>query len=94
MKLVYRGTTYDRDPTAKARRLAQQTSGSAYDLIYRGSTYRFDPTMAQLANRKPISYQLIYRGSIYQANRKECSLNTFDLQILMTNSLMPHADKH
>jgi hypothetical protein len=93
MKLIYRGTTYDRDSTAKARRLAQQTSGSAYNLIYRGSIYRFDPAMAQLANRKPISYQLIYRGSTYQVNRKECSPNAFNRQTLMTRTAMPHTDR-
>jgi Domain of unknown function (DUF4278) len=72
MKLIYRGATYNYDPAqAKARRAAQPTRQSAYDLIYRGNAYRFDPSLAKPAAVKPSSYELIYRGNTYQVNRNE-----------------------
>jgi Domain of unknown function (DUF4278) len=72
MKLIYRGTIYNYDPTkAKSRSPVQDTNKSTYNLIYRGSTYRFDPTIAKLATVKPNSYELIYRGSTYLVNRNE-----------------------
>jgi Domain of unknown function (DUF4278) len=72
MKLIYRGTIYNYDPTkAKIRHSVPLENRSAYELIYRGSTYRFDPNIAKLATVKPSSYELICRGSTYLVTRNE-----------------------
>jgi Domain of unknown function (DUF4278) len=70
MQLIYRGNTYNYDPTkVKARIPFPHPGESAYELIYRGCTYLFRPNMAKLADVKPRSYELIYRGNTYQVNR-------------------------
>jgi hypothetical protein len=68
MKLIYRGTTYDYDPTqAKIDHLPQRTT--PYELIYRGSRYRVDPSKVQVPTVEPHSYELKYRGNTYQVSR-------------------------
>ncbi|ARV59851.1 hypothetical protein BZZ01_15530 [Nostocales cyanobacterium HT-58-2] len=72
MKLIYRGMTYNYDPSKATGRPFQQVrrSGSAYNLYYRGLTYRVDtndkPAEVPVL---PIMYELIYRGISYFVNR-------------------------
>jgi Domain of unknown function (DUF4278) len=67
MQLIYRGETYDYDPTQPKPAKPQ----TAYDLIYRGSLYHVDPSLAIPVCEKPRSYELIYRGCTYQVTRNE-----------------------
>jgi Domain of unknown function (DUF4278) len=72
MKLIYRGATYNYDPTkVKSRRPFSHTEKSSYKLIYRGSTYHFDPTIAKLVGVKHSTCELIYRGTTYQVRKNE-----------------------
>jgi Domain of unknown function (DUF4278) len=72
MKLIYRGETYNYDPTqAKASRAIRPTDQAVYDLIYRGALYRVDPSLAKPTSSKPRSYELICRGYTYQVTRNE-----------------------
>jgi Domain of unknown function (DUF4278) len=82
MKLIYRGATYNYDPTkVKARRPFPHPEKSAYKLIYRGSTYRFDPTIAKLVGVKPSTYKLIYRGTTYQVHQTETGKATSIIRV-------------
>jgi Domain of unknown function (DUF4278) len=104
MKLIYRGATYNYDPTkVKARRPFPHPDELAYKLIYRGSTYRFDPTIAKLAGIKPRTYELIYRGTTYQVHQTATGKTTsiilatsfFKPKALITHSTVSKtADKH
>ena len=75
MKLIYRGVTYDYNPTNSAARHpfqpAHHTSKSTYELIYRGNTYRVDPNAITKASAQPVTYELSYRGVTYKVNRNE-----------------------
>jgi Domain of unknown function (DUF4278) len=75
MKLIYRGVTYDYNPTNGAARHSFQpthhTSKSTYELIYRGNTYQVDPNAIAKASVQPVTYELIYRGITYSVNRNE-----------------------
>jgi Domain of unknown function (DUF4278) len=68
MQLIYRGNTYDYDPTQFADRPFQPVvrSGPIYTLMYRGCTYQVNPN-APLAEMPviPRTHELIYRGSVY-----------------------------
>jgi hypothetical protein len=59
MKLIYRGVTYDYNPTNGAARHsfqpAHHTSKSTYELIYRGNTYRVDPNAIAKASVQPVT---------------------------------------
>jgi YD repeat-containing protein len=76
MKLIYRGVSYDYDPS-QARsgnlgRPGRSTHGAKapYTLMYRGVKIEVDPTAALTeAPVLPTSYNLSYRGVSYQVNR-------------------------
>jgi Domain of unknown function (DUF4278) len=71
MQLIYRGNTYDYDPSMSAGRPFQmvRNPGPAYDLIYRGTTYRVDPSVKLKEVPKSVeSHKLIYRGLVYYTN--------------------------
>lgn len=71
MKLIYRGTTYDRNPDKTPGRPFQQVRGNgpAYNLTYRGVTYRVDPNSKSAeVPIVPAAYKLIYRGITYFVN--------------------------
>jgi hypothetical protein len=103
MKLIYRGTTYDYDPTqAKADRYNQSTHQEPYNLTYRGSTYRVDPRIPKPISDQSRSYELIYRGCTYQVTRNAAgemiamnpSTMLFKQQALENNTVTPKvADK-
>ena len=76
MKLIYRGNTYDYDPTQSRPTNAGRPVKSAprlqapYTLMYRGATYHVDPTVPQApAFAQPRAYDLIYRGETYHVDR-------------------------
>jgi hypothetical protein len=72
MQLIYRGNTYDYDPSLFTGRPFQMVRnlGPAYDLIYRGVTYRVDPSAKLNEVPKSVeSHKLIYRGLVYFTNR-------------------------
>jgi hypothetical protein len=71
MQLIYRGNTYDYDPSMSASQPFQmvRNPGAAYDLIYRGTTYRVDPSVKLKEVPKSVeSHKLIYRGLVYYTN--------------------------
>ncbi len=71
MQLIYRGNTYDYNPSMFADRPFQMVHNprSTYDLIYRGVTYRVDPSVKLNEVPKSIeSHKLIYRGLVYFTN--------------------------
>lgn len=66
MKLIYRGTTYDYDPTLpKPRNTRFDHLREPLTLRYRGNVYRFDPRQEVETYQPRASYELIYRGSRY-----------------------------
>ena len=68
MKLIYRGTTYERHPSKASSRPCQQLRepGAVYNLSYRGVPYRVDPNAKPaFFPVKPVVYKLIYRSAIY-----------------------------
>jgi Domain of unknown function (DUF4278) len=68
IKLLYRGTTYDYNPTATANHPNQQKRqpGLIHPLIYRGFTYQLDSNPQALqSDHNPTTYQLTYRGARY-----------------------------
>jgi hypothetical protein len=72
MKLIYRGTTYERNPSQASSRPFQQVreSGPAYNMTYRGVTYHVEPNAKPTeAPVPPATYNLIYRGVTYLVNR-------------------------
>ncbi len=75
MKLIYRGNTYDYDPTQSRPDNAGRPVKPAprlqepYTLMYRGATYHADPTAAQPQSFQPRSYDLLYRGATYHVDR-------------------------
>lgn len=75
MKLIYRGTTHERNSYQKKTRRPFQSNRkaeTAYNLIYRGLTYRVEPDNPPV--KTPItktSYKLIYRGMTYLVNYNE-----------------------
>jgi hypothetical protein len=76
MKLIYRGASYDYNPSharlGNAGRPTRPTQShqSPYTLIYRGLTTLVDPEAAPAEDAAlPASYELIYRGTTYQVNR-------------------------
>lgn len=75
MKLIYRGNTYDYDPTEyrhdNAGRPVKPTPRlqAPHTLMYRGSTYHADPTVPQAQSSLPRAYDLIYRGATYHVDR-------------------------
>jgi hypothetical protein len=73
MQLIYRGQTYNYDPTQTKNTIQPQ---AAYDLIYRGSLYHVEPSLAKPVSEKPRSYELIYRGCTYQVTRNEAGAIT------------------
>jgi hypothetical protein len=72
MELIYRGTTFNYDPAARAaRRLAPRTFAAPYELMYRGCTYRIDPMAIPELSAELAVYELTYRGTTYQMHRNE-----------------------
>lgn len=75
MKLIYRGNTYDYDPTEHRHDNAGRPVKSAprlqapYTLMYRGATYHVDPTVPQTQSSLPRAYDLMYRGETYHVDR-------------------------
>ncbi len=66
MKLIYRGTTYDYDPTQPKRRDTRfDHLREPLTLRYRGNVYRFTPGQEAETYQPRSSYELIYRGSRY-----------------------------
>ncbi len=100
MKLMYRGTTYDYDPTqAKIDRSTQIIHQKPYDLIYRGVSYRVDPRILEPISSQAKCYELIYRGCTYQVTRNEVgemtsihsSTKLYKQQTLEDHSVIPAA---
>lgn len=62
MKLIYRATTYDYNPSKAPSGPFQQArdSGPAYNLTYRGVTYRVEPNAKPAEPVLPATYTLIY----------------------------------
>jgi hypothetical protein len=75
MQLIYRGTTFNYDPSQSAvRNSSQQTHQftAPYSLIYRGMTYKVDPNAkGEKISQQSRMYELIYRGMKYSVNRNE-----------------------
>ncbi len=75
MKLIYRGNTYDYDPSQARSDSAGQPVKPAprlqapYTLMYRGATYHVDPTVPQPQSSQLRSYDLMYRGATYHVDR-------------------------
>ncbi len=72
MKLIYRGTTYERNPDQAPSRPFQQVraAGPADNLTYRGVNYRVAPNTKPASVPAPAaSYKLSYRGMTYFVNR-------------------------
>jgi hypothetical protein len=73
MKLIYRGTSFDYNPSKAAGvNIGRPTrphhvSPAPYALIYRGQTLHVDPTQPT-EEVVPRTYELIYRGEKYQMN--------------------------
>jgi hypothetical protein len=69
MKLIYRGSTYEYDPTQPRGREKERRFEDVREpflLMYRGNIYRLDPNQSAQATYQPRSaYQLIYRGNTY-----------------------------
>lgn len=68
MKLLYRGTTYDYNPTATTNHPNQQKRqpGLINSLTYRGFTYQLDSSPpTPTPDHNPTTYQLTYRGTRY-----------------------------
>lgn len=82
MKLIYRGVTYEYDPSQiKSGNLGQpvrpsQSSQAPYTLIYRGVTMQVDPAHLAEPISSPASYDLIYRGTAYQVRRDSTGATT------------------
>ncbi len=70
MQLIYRGTTYNRNPNKAPGLPFQQVreSGAAYNLSYLGLTYCIDPNALPAEVPIPATYNLIYRGITYIVN--------------------------
>lgn len=74
MKLIYRGTSFDYNPTrAEGTNIGRparphHVSSVPYTLIYRGQTLHIDPTQPTEEVTLPRAYELIYRGEKYQMN--------------------------
>jgi hypothetical protein len=72
MKLIYRGTSFDYNPSQAAgvnigRPVRpHHVSPAPYTLIYRGQTLHVDPTQLTEEVALPRAYELIYRGEKYQ----------------------------
>lgn len=73
MKLTYRGTSYNYDPSrAEGTNIGRparphHVSSTPYTLIYRGQTLHIDPTQP-VEEVMPRAYELRYRGEKYQMN--------------------------
>lgn len=67
MKLIYRGVTYDYDPTQPRISDIDERARHFYErkpLTYRGNEYWLEPGAQELYQPRG-SYELIYRGSRY-----------------------------
>lgn len=75
MKLIYRGITYDYDPTKRETSCPFEhthTSQTPYELIYRGHKYWVDPNaICAKPSVQPVTYKLLYRGISYLVYRNE-----------------------
>ncbi len=75
MKLIYRGNTYDYDPTEYRHDNAGRPVKPAprlqapYTLMYRGATHHVDPTVPKTQPSLPRAYELMYRGETYHVDR-------------------------
>ncbi|NJR39762.1 MAG: DUF4278 domain-containing protein [Leptolyngbyaceae cyanobacterium CSU_1_4] len=75
MKLIYRGTSFDYNPSRVADMnmgrpdRPHHVSSSPYALTYRGQTLLVDPTQPLEDVALPRTYELIYRGEKYQTKR-------------------------
>ncbi|NJR64341.1 MAG: DUF4278 domain-containing protein [Leptolyngbyaceae cyanobacterium CRU_2_3] len=83
MKLIYRGASYDYNPSHSRLGNAGQPARSnhayhaPYTLIYRGSTTFVDPEAASVEGHiLPAAYELIYRGTTYRINRNASGVAT------------------
>jgi len=71
MKLIYRGTSFDYNPTrAEGTNIGRparphHVSSTPYTLIYRGQTLHIDPTQTTEEVAVPYASELIYRGERY-----------------------------
>lgn len=71
MKLIYRGTSYDYNPSrAEGTNIGRPSrphhaSSAPYTLIYRGQTLHVDPTQSVEEPVLPRAHELIYRGEKY-----------------------------
>ena len=90
MKLIYRGTTYDRHPSQADNCPFQQVreSGAAYNLSYRGVTYRIDPN-ATVEPTQLVVYEAIYRGITYFVNKTANREVTFLAQVEKSPAQVP-----
>ncbi|MHC5932820.1 DUF4278 domain-containing protein [Nostoc sp.] len=93
MKLYYRGTSCEYDPTKLRDRKIEQPFqpvgqlGLAYNLIYPGVTYRVDPNAKSAeVPLPPATYKLCFRGINYLMNRNAQGEVTFMTQSAQCNS--------
>lgn len=87
MKLIYRGTTFNYDPTNTNTHRSVKPIESAYELIYRGHICRVEPTAIKKTTVKSIEYELIYRGVTYQVQRSEQG------NVIVMNSFANHSNQ-
>jgi Domain of unknown function (DUF4278) len=76
MKLIYRGVSYEYDPTPARSinrgRPARSTQQAApYTLQYRGVTLNVDPQAPAQLPTLPSEYDLMYRGVTYRVQRDD-----------------------
>lgn len=77
MKLIYRGNSYEYDPTQartgnRGRPVRPTHSSLApYTLRYRGLTLQIDPQAPAQVPAMPVTYDLLYRGTSYQVSRND-----------------------
>lgn len=70
MKLIYRGVTYDYDPTRDPIDDRFDRIREPLTLTYRGNRYQISPNQAMPdAYRPRAAYQLTYRGNKYWVHR-------------------------
>lgn len=93
MKLIYRATSYDYDPTqsrpgntGRPVRAAHR-SQEPYTLIYRGLALHVDPNATPVpVPATPATYDLIYRGLNYHVNRDAQGVATAFTQPVSTKA--------
>ncbi|HEY9627469.1 MAG TPA: DUF4278 domain-containing protein [Coleofasciculaceae cyanobacterium] len=86
MKLIYRGQSYEYNPTSArtgntGRPASSVQAQAPYRLTYRGTTFEVDPEALQEVTTLPTHYNLIYRGATYRVNRDAQGMTTIAPQV-------------